>query len=940
VRTFLRALAFIYIAYLALAILVVMPALNFLPSWYMQRTFDRQLHTDIILFNPFTLTLEVRKAKLPEHNGERFATLDKAAVNLSLESLWQEGWVFDALRVKELYLHVQRLPGGDFNFSDMLTASPQENPTAATDDTIPGVTVHDFDFHSEAIVISDDSREKPYSSQWRGLAIKVVDLSTVLEEGRPYRIDVHGEAGGSLHWEGQVSVPSAHSEGRLQLTNLRLQSIWRFIEPWVEFRLNDGGLYGEATYSLDWQDDFNFQVGDGQFRLEDMDIEPQDAEKLPDTRIKLGNFSIADIEIDSRTQHASIDAITVDKLAVSGWSEGDRVSLAELFVMDFPSDPNAPPEPDTADTDSAWSAAINAIRLRGSAVNWRSEFTDPPLLQVTPLEVTVENVNWPLSGDSPMSLDLTINEDTHLNIDGSLALAEGNGSLNYQLLGLPVPWVNPNLPEKLHAVITDGQVNITGEVALAGFSPSTMQLDGDISNFAGQMTDTEESLTNWEKVSWHQLRIDVDKRSVSLEKLALNNYAGRLHIRKDGSINAQNIWVDEVGEEAEELAEDLSLDEPWAVSIPRIVVNNSEIDFMDESLPIKFRTVIGQLNGEILGISTDPGSQTQVDIRGSVDGYAPVTLQGTAKPFREPPDLDLDLSFDGVDLALLTPYSGTYAGYAIDRGLLKLDLKYTLADSQLEGHNSVVIDQLRLGDKVESDKAADLPLELAVALMTDSNGVIDIQVPVSGNIDDPSFDIGGVVTKAFFNLITKAVTAPFTLLANLVGSEEDLQRLSFKTGSAALDEASKTKLDQLNMALTERPALKLVIAGRLNLKADRERLQQLALRQQMLDEGLPAEAIDSRSEKWEASVEKRFAALPPAGGDAPEPNTAQQYDAIVANVNVPDGDLLELAEARSVAVKSYLVNERQLGASRAAIEQTQLDNDKHNFSGVELSLGN
>jgi hypothetical protein len=369
-------------------------------------------------------------------------------------------------------------------------------------------------------------------------------------------------------------------------------------------------------------------------------------------------------------------------------------------------------------------------------------------------------------------------------------------------------------------------------------------------------------------------------------------------------------------------------------------VNNSEIDFMDESLPIKFRTVIGQLNGEILGISTDPGSQTQVDIRGSVDGYAPVTLQGTAKPFREPPDLDLDLSFDGVDLALLTPYSGTYAGYAIDRGLLKLDLNYTLADSQLEGHNSVVIDQLKLGDKVESDKAADLPLELAVALMTDSNGVIDIQVPVSGNIDDPSFDIGGVVTKAFFNLITKAVTAPFTLLANLVGSEEDLQRLSFKTGSAALDEASKTKLDQLNMALTERPALKLVIAGRLNLKADRERLQQLALRQQMLDEGLPAEAIDSRSEKWEASVEKRFATLPPAGGDAPEPNTAQQYDAIAANVNVPDGDLLELAEARSVAVKSYLVNERQLGASRAAIEQTQLDNDKHNFSGVELSLGN
>ena len=98
----LRSLAFIYLAYLAIALLIVLPALNFLPQWYVKNQLGRELHSEIILFNPFTIALEVRKAELPELDGERFVGLYNATVNLSLESLWYEGWVFDELSTQGL----------------------------------------------------------------------------------------------------------------------------------------------------------------------------------------------------------------------------------------------------------------------------------------------------------------------------------------------------------------------------------------------------------------------------------------------------------------------------------------------------------------------------------------------------------------------------------------------------------------------------------------------------------------------------------------------------------------------------------------------------------------------------------------------------------------------------------------------------------------------
>jgi len=221
----------------------------------------------------------------------------------------------------------------------------------------------------------------------------------------------------------------------------------------------------------------------------------------------------------------------------------------------------------------------------------------------------------------------------------------------------------------------------------------------------------------------------------------------------------------------------------------------------------------------------------------------------------------------------------------------------------------------------------------------DGKGVIDMQVPVSGNVDDPQFDIGSVISKAFLNLITKAVTAPFTLLAGLVSSEEDLQRLTFASGSAELNAANQAKLGQLSQAMAQRPALTLVINGRLNLSADRERLQKNALGEQLVAAGLTPQEVESKGPAWEKAIQKRFKSLPAGTGEKADPTVREQYLQVVHSIPISDAQMLDLAEQRALAIKTYLVNQAQLEADRAVIEKAALDDKAHIFSGVELGVG-
>ncbi|MEP1595832.1 MAG: DUF748 domain-containing protein, partial [Halieaceae bacterium] len=515
-------------------------------------------------------------------------------------------------------------------------------------------------------------------------------------------------------------------------------------------------------------------------------------------------------------------------------------------------------------------------------------------------------------------------------------LESGAGTIDYDLAELPLSWFSPNLPTVLNANIDSGSASTRGELRLAEFAPVSTVMNGAISDFSMIITEEEESLSGVEQLRWHNLAIDIPAKSVRIDKLHIQEYNGRLHIKEDGSINTQRLLQEELAEVEAEQSPEEAAEDSWSVEIPEIVFADSQIDFKDESLPLNFQTLIGEVNGEINGFGTDPASEMAVDLKGSVDGYAPVILNGNARPFGELPAVDLALSFEGVDLARLTPYSGTYAGYAIDRGILNLNVRYGLENNRLDGDNQIVINQLKLGERIESDKAVDLPINLALALLTDSNGVIDLAVPVSGDVNDPQFSLGSVIAGAVINLITKAVTAPFTLLAGLVNSDEDLQSVIFPSGAVEPDENASAKLITLHDAMLQRPELTLVITGRLHPTADMKYLQAQQLTAEMLADGLSEEAIATKNDQWQNAIEKRYQTLNP--DEEESPSISKQADAVIASKVVPDSALKALADERAASVKRFLVNERGMAADRAVLEQADPTAEGNRFSGVEMSV--
>jgi hypothetical protein len=304
----------------------------------------------------------------------------------------------------------------------------------------------------------------------------------------------------------------------------------------------------------------------------------------------------------------------------------------------------------------------------------------------------------------------------------------------------------------------------------------------------------------------------------------------------------------------------------FLVNIDRLRFREGELDFADESLLFPFGTRIHKLRGSIAGLSSRPGSAGQLELDGEVDDYGLARAVGQVDPFDPTGFTEIKLIFRNLEMNRLTPYSATFAGRRIDSGKLSLDLEYNIRKRQLQSENKLVIDKLVLGERVQSATAKDLPLDLAIALLEDSDGRIDLGLPITGSLDDPQFSFGGIVWKVITNVLTKVVTAPFRALGALFGGgDEKLESIAFEAGARRLTPPEREKLVKLAAALNKRPALALSVNGTWNA-ADRVALQDRQLRRGLLEksgqkidpQGDPG-PISTRAPEMQSAIEDLFA---------------------------------------------------------------------------------
>ena len=646
----------------------------------------------------------------------------------------------------------------------------------------------------------------------------------------------------------------------------------------------------------------------------------------------------------------------IDGLALAGFSEGDTHSPLPMFLpmsLAAGDRPDSPATGTTAgveggDQDEPWQVSLRRLSTDNTRLSWRSRYTNPELIELFPVRVELRDIGWPAEGDSSIALSLRANDRSDFTASGVLDLGSGNGSFEYQLPGQPLAWFNPVLGDYLRATIDDGELRISGSGTLADFTPASVALETAVDHFALNTVGRETSALSWDVLSIPEVRVDLQEQTVDVARVAMTGYRGTLHILPDGRLNAQMALPD-VGHarqrrrcarsrgrrkisDASETATDTV---PWVIRAEGLRLSDARVDFEDESLPIPFRTLIDAIEGNIGKLdSTQAEKNTVIELEGSVDRYVPVTIDGGVAPFAESTALAINLHFRGMDISSLTPYSGTYAGYAIDSGTLNLDLSYTLDGDRLQGANRIVISQLVLGEPVASAQALDLPLKLALALLTDSSGVIDLELPITGNLQNPEFSLGRIIGRTLRNILMKTVTAPFRFLANLVGSDEDLRELSFAPGADTVAEATRSKLDSLAVALEKRPALNVLVKGSINARDDVRALKEQALEAQLMTGGaLTTDSLASGDAVRAAALKERYTGLMQAEDSAGPSETAQAQEipaeqmreALLASIEIPESALETLLRARAAAVKRYLVNVRGIPADRVIISGRKHD---------------
>lgn len=498
---------------------------------------------------------------------------------------------------------------------------------------------------------------------------------------------------------------------------------------------------------------------------------------------------------------------------------------------------------------STWVLTLEHIQMDRSSLDFLDKTHVRPLdLPLGPLSLTASNISTSLGSETSLnSLAISVGEKGHLKINGVLSPDPFTANLNLDILGLPLDFLTAYLSDKTYLTLKEGQLDLLGTLK---YDKGNILFNGNslIRQFKLEQEESKESVLSWEKMDLQGIKLQTVPLSLRVDTLALTKPKTEVIIRKDGTLNFKSFLRSEKPSQANTTAEtsseeqtsktpvakaeDFSSEKPFQFSIAKISLTDGELDFTDQTIRPNFSAHVHGLGGTVDPISSSTSEKILTDLNGLVEDYGKFKAKGYVIPSNPKLALNLDVNFHNIEMTTFTPYSGHFAGYEIKKGKLFLDLNYTLLNNRIKGKNDVLLDQFTLGNKVESEKATNLPLKLALALMKDRKGQIKFKLPVEGDVNSPSFSLGNLIFTALKNMLINIIAAPFDFISSLIGGGKDLQLVYFEPGTNTLQKDQEEKFAKIAQALEERPNLAVEIKGQYQTQ-DIEALQKKNIETQL-----------------------------------------------------------------------------------------------------------
>lgn len=602
--------------------------------------------------------------------------------------------------------------------------------------------------------------------------------------------------------------------------------------------------------------------------------------------------------------------------------------------------------------ENPWHVAIARLEADDLAARFEDFTTEPSAVQVLEnFNLKAENLDSRAGSKGTLAVHGKVNGKGTLKLDGQMQLQPLSATLDIETLAIPMLPLQPYFSEYLNIALTRGQISSKGKLALK------MGKDGPDGSYTGQLTlgdfhSVDKAGSNdflkWKSLHLGGMDIRLRPASANIGEIALSEFYSRLIVDPEGRLNLMQI-LRRPGTPPDTAANTA----PFPLRIGKVSLQGGTISFSDYFIKPNYSANMSSVGGHLTGLSSSPDTMANMELRGSYADIAPFLLTARLNPLSAKAFLDLQAEVKGVDLAPFSPYSGKYAGYAIEKGKLSLFVNYKLDKGQLRADNRIFLDQLSFGEKIDSPDATSLPVTLGVALLKNGRGEIDLNLPISGSLDDPEFSLGDVIVKIIVNLFAKAATAPFALLGSMFGNGEELSSIEFEPGRASLSEVSVKRLEALAGALNDRPGLKLEITARIDPENDREGLRRAglehAVRAEKLKElvkkgvetgspdNITLDAVEYPIYLQRAYREARFPKPRNLIGMHKELPPEEMEKLMLAHLPASDEDLRQLAGKRAESVQSWLAQQGKVAQERIFVTPPKLGPDEKDESRARKS---
>jgi hypothetical protein len=680
-----------------------------------------------------------------------------------------------------------------------------------------------------------------------------------------------------------------------------------------------------------------------------------------------GSFNLLEKKI-------SIEQLNVrGGMAKASLDEKGTIDWLRLMEMKVPSaQGDTPPG---AANEPAWQLGVGTVEISdfGAQVTDR-RFPNPVQLDLERLHFKLTGFHYPEKNPFQFEFQSALTQGGEFFATGEILSLTPSLEASVIVSDLSLAALQSYFLSFPAITVSSGKVAANGKLKYAlkgGNNDLTFDGNATVSQFHIKKVKTGETLVAWEKLHNEGIKFALSPMSLDIHEVRLAELGAKLIIQEDGSINVKEVLKQRTDSSSahEKPAKDEKLP---PIRVRRVLLERGKLQYTDLLLRPQFTALIHELKGVISGLSTDSKSLAGVKLDGRVDEYGLAKIDGALNPFDPRANTEVKVVFRNVEMTSLTPYSARFAGYRIASGKLSVDVQYKIKESKLVGNHRIILDKLTLGEKVESPGAMNLPLDLALALMKDADGKIDLGLPVSGDLDNPEFSYGHLILKAIVNLFTKIVTAPFAIIGRLIGVESSsLDSVGFEPGSTALPPPEREKLKQLAEALKKRPNLELEVQGCFHAKADGDEMKSLSLRRSIAghagiqlkpeeDPG-PMDFADLKSQKaMEALYSERFS--PDAlvqfkkslekTSDEKKPQAAagqaeasldfyqEIYGKLIETEPLEDVRMTETARRRAEAILQELTGPGGLEASRLSTLEPEAAPDlKDGMAVCKLKLG-